>query len=290
MKKAIKLITRDSERVSGFKTLTTLPESLKGIELTSNAKIIDTGNLTNYRNFMIEAGKHRREDGKASATKYDSTKWSGTSTWAEYIEILKNGDDHLMKKIKTKTKTETKNLEKQYKEVVSDYKFDVTGQFFDVGLVISGVPESWLEPEYAEEEVVRVDIVLNGAYNWKFDQEVMSSNIARILAMIKVLENHKVEVKIVLVSGNGNYDRKHREDLIVMTNLKGYSEPINYSKMTSLLNPAYHRRGILKIIEMQADKVGEGYSRPLRYGNGVINLLDNNDINDLEHRLFKREK
>ncbi len=284
----VKLVTSNSDRVKGLKTLNKVPESLKGIDFKNErVRIIDAGNLWSFKKFMTSNTDQKRDDDSDSSR--SEGMWSGTKTWATYLDLLNDGDKELIASIKTNTKKAVADLSKRYKDVINNYKFDVTGQFFDVGLVLSGVPESWLEPEIDEEEITKIDLVLDGAFHASFDKDTLSRNISRILAMVKILEDNGVEVGIKLISGNQSWDGAHREDLVVLTHIKNYDEPINFKKITSLLTPAYHRRGIFKIIEMQADRVGNGYGRPRHY-EGAIALLKTYEIDALEDRLFKGEK
>jgi hypothetical protein len=72
--------------------------------------------------------------------------------------------------------------------------------------------------------------------------------------------------------------------------VKDYDEPINYKKCSALLSPTYLRRGMFKVMELLAkQKLSYRYGTPYKVSN-FINIHETNEINELEHRLFKKDK
>lgn len=281
----MKLVTDEADLVSPAKTLSKLPEWLpeEKVSQFKNLRIIDLGNLHSFRKCMVDNTDFKHKRGNSSM-KNDS--WSGTDTWEDYMTLLEDGDDKVIEKIKVETGVQVKELAKKYKEVISNYRFDVVGQFFDVGLVVTGVPEVWLEPELDMEEgdKVCVDIVINGAFHCGIDEKMIVDHCARILAISKILEDHGVQVKLLLMSTNHRY-RDKQETLMGVITLKGYDEPINYRKLSSILTPAFHRRAMFKIMELQAPDLSSGYGSP-RDLEGFVSLNSKRSIDDLEKKLF----
>ena len=247
--------------------------------------VVDLGNLTNLKKFMVKHNNHKNKENNNS---HLVRAWAGTNTWGEYLELLENGDEKVMKRIKVTTNKKVAELSKKYEEVICNYSFDVTGEFFDVGLVLSGVPECWLVPEETPNEVLKIDILINGAFSGSVDKNVIVESSARIIAMVKILEDHGVQVGMKLVNNNVEYDVNYKETLITTMSLKDYDEPINYRKMSALLTPAHHRRGLFKIMEVAVDRVRSGYGSPIPI-DGLISLDDSQAIDELERRLFKGE-
>lgn len=284
----MKLATKNMDRLKGFKTLTKLPTWLDtgALDMFKMCRIVDMGGLANMKRVMLANAKTERRD-KHTCSSMKEGKWSGTTTWENYMTLLDRGDKRIMNKIKVETKLQIAELSKKYEEVIHNYKFDVTGQFFDVGLVLTGVPEVWLEPEFEEEETVKVDIIINGGFHSRIKENEIIKASARIIGMIKVIEDHGVQVNLKMVSTNSYYDNKNSsETLVGVVHVKDYDEPINYSKVSSLMTPSFHRRTMLKMIEMQADSVAGGYGSP-RAPESFISLHDDRQIDKLEQMLFK---
>jgi len=261
-----------------------VPKALEN-DATKKDLIYDFGTLNTYKKFMVE-----NKDFKGRYNHSMSTgDWSGVKTYDKYLELLENGDEAVMKKIKLETTKQIAELGKKYVEVIDNYKFDVTGQFFDVGLVMTGVPETWLEPEIKEEEQVQVEIVVNGSFPDGSDLDIVVENAGRVLAMVKILEDHGVEVKIIQVATAKNF-RKTGETLFAMVNIKDYDEPINYKKCSALMSPTYLRRGCMKMMEVfGGNTLSSGYGKSLNM-EGAVRLLDTKQVDALERKLFKGGK
>lgn len=245
--------------------------------------IVDMGSLVNVKKFMKVHTDHRNNGGNSSMKKDD---WSGTYTWDDYLQLLDNGDQDVMDDVKNHTARQVKELSKKYKEVLRTYKFDVEGEFFDVGLVLTGVPETWLQPEPTDEEVLQVDILLDGAFDSGVDTQQIVKSASRILGMVKILEDHNIQVGIKMVNNNVDYDNTYSRSLVMVTHIKDYNEPINFKKVSALLTPATHRRACFKVMEVSCDYMGSGYGAP-RPLEGTIRLDNDRAVDRLERTLFK---
>lgn len=288
-------IINDLKGLKGLKLLSTIPEIIDEKDYLKTCKrfgikesvFVDLGNLGQFKRWSI-SNRANQKKGLNSSMKNDS--WSGTDTWEDYETLLTEGDENVMKKIKTDTQKEIAELGKKYKEEIIAYKFDVTGEFFDVGLVLTGVPETWLEPEITKEEVVRVSININGAFSAGVNEKTIVKSASRILSMIKILEDHGVEVALKMVNANYDVCNGKRLALTTMINIKDYDEPINYKKVSALLTPAHHRRGVFKVLELGCEgEVTGGYGAPVP-PLGLIALDDKAGIDALERKLFKGGK
>jgi len=272
----------------GVKVLRDVPKYLEGAYISNNDKIIDMGNLRNFKKFMGD-NKDFTNSPRNSSMKHDSNGWSGVSTYDEYMNILDDGDMNVITKMKEVTGKKVAELSKKYEEVINNYKFDVTGQFFDIGLVLTGVPETWLEPETHEEEKVQVDIIINGTFSAGVNQERVVENASRLLAITKILEDHGVQLSLKIVACVTRYEQGKDASLYVATDIKAYDEPINYAKISALLTPTYLRRGVFKVMEVTSEqKVRNGYGAQGR-PQGFIEIHRSKQIDALEKKLFTKD-
>ena len=284
----------DIKELAGCRVLYRVPNYLAEAEVRDGDKIIEMGTLSTYKLFMET---HRSfKDSKYTASMRNEEDegrdgFSGAESYEAFQELLNNGDEDVIKKIKIETTKQVAELSKKYEEVITDYKFDVQGQFFDVGLVLSGVPETWLEPEIKEEEKVQVEIIINGTFHAGISKNDVIKGASRILAMIKILEDHGVEVKLKIVSCIKGYEnRKRNTKLFISTDVKDYDEPINYKKCSALLSPTYLRRGMFKVMELLAkEKLSGNYGQSYLVSN-FINIHQKREIDELEKKLFKKDK
>lgn len=212
----------------------------------------------------------------------------GTQTWADFIDIVDNGSDEIISKIKTISHKYSDQLNEKY-ELSHEYKFDVTGQFFDVGLVMSGEPESWLSP--LEDEVKKqIEINVNASYLSDVSHDDVINNASRIVGMVLSLEKMGVETKINLnFRSDGMYLSNKKKIFMVSLVAKEYEQGIDYKKLSALLHTAMFRRGIFRVREVLVGKDWNSY--------GSTKALDTdtkidkrNSVDELEHKLFRSTK
>lgn len=278
----------DTELLEGCRVLHKIPSYLTNARVKKNDKIIEMGTLSSYKKFM-KLHKNFRDACRNASTRTGDDGFSGCSNYDEFLTLLDNGADDVMQKIKVETTKQVAELAKKYEEVVHNFKFDVHGEMFDVGLVLTGVPEAWLEPDNVEVEKVRVEIIINGTFNAGVSKNDVIKGASRILAMIKILEDNDVEVKLKIVSCIGNIIGygEDSKSLFVATDVKDYDEPINYKKASALLSPTYLRRGMFKVMELVGKQdLDAGYGTPMNV-DGFIEIHRSKDIDKLEKKLFK---
>jgi len=280
----------DTKKFDGMKVLHNVPEYMKHYSMKTNDKIVEFNSLAAYKRFCIQYEDFTDSNREASMA---HRSWSGSWDYDGFLEILDKGDTNVMHNMKDATAKEVNNLHKKYEEVINGYRFDVTGQFFDVGLVLTGIPETWLEPEFEEKEKVQVELIIDGAFSASMDKNNVVDGASRILAITKLLEELDVQVSIRLIAGNDQYNKSQRKNkgcMYMSTLVKDYDEPINYKKMSALLSPTYQRRGLFKLIEVVAGHhVRSGYGYVVRC-NESIQLDNKRKIDELEKRLFKTHR
>lgn len=282
----MQLITKHKDKTDKwFKTLSVEPDFMKGLNMSkifrhSETVMLECKSLEAWNRFMHESGKG------SDSGQWSGNLWSGTQTWEQYLELLEKGDDNVMKKIKVETDKALHELEKKYKEVVKNYKYDVAGEFFDIGLVLSGLPECWLEPiiETEEGEVHRITMRINMGFRSGTNSEEVINNGARLLSMAKMLENMGAEVSIELYNfADGWYNVNLVHSLLA----KDFDEPINYRKLSSLLTTAYQRRGSFRVREVINGNTGVGASQ---FPEGFTAISNTSSVDRLEAELFERMK
>lgn len=276
-----------NDGVLPFKHLGALPEFMNDGMIKNEKKIrmVEINSLQQYKRFMHDHTDFKAVNYNSSMREDGDSSWSGTSSWGDYLKLLDNGDDEIVKKIKLSTTKQVAEISKKYKDVLTNFKFDVTGQFFDIGLVLQGAPETWLDPVVDHEEVMKIDIILNGAFNSGVDKDKVIENASRILAMSRILEDHKIQVRIKMVMGISNY-ASDSETLITIMDIKGYDEPVNYQKISVMLSPTNLRRGHFKLAEVASPKLQSRYGYPFEVKE-FTTLSDHKSVTLLEGRLFQ---
>ena len=221
-----------------------------------------------------------------SSQKISNDMWSGSRTWDDYLEILDTGDKELMNKIKKETQKQVKIMEKKYEKQIVAYKFDVIGEQFDIGLVLSGVPEVWLEPIEEEVEAPKIELKLNMGTSSRTSFDDIINNASKVLSMLMILDEMGYQTKLTAYTLSVGYDYADSSKCIILENaVKDYDEPINFNKVSVYLSPTHLRRGSFAVREQMADDLNSGYGMTIN-SKGLVRISEDEQVKELEKKLF----
>ena len=251
---------------------------------------IEFNSVYDIQKFLIEndAIETRCTQSKDVADDYRSFNFSGTKTYEDFMDIVENGSDEIISKIKLASHKYADSLNDKYK-TTKDYKFDVYGQFFDVGLVLSGEPEAWVNP--IDDEIKKqVQISVNASYLSDIKHEDVINNASRIIGMILTLEKMGVETKLLLnFRSNNMYGKNSSKIFMVSLIAKEYEQGIDYKKLSSLLHTSMFRRGIFRIREVIVGNDMDSYGRTKPLQEDIL-IDKSSSVDELEHKLFRSSK
>jgi hypothetical protein len=145
-----------------------------------------------------------------------------------------------------------------------------TGLFFDVGLVLSGEPEAWLEVSQTEETAKGTKLVtigLNCTVSCVIEAKVIRQRGAAVLALVQLLEQAGrsvcVKVGIGVDGKGGNKDYSLEASLT----LKGFGEALDADKLAFwLVSEDAFRRCFFRVMEASPIWEGLGAKAGLGYG------------------------
>ena len=122
--------------------------------------------------------------------------WSGNACWSDMVEWARTGwkvgTDDIINMIDQVEHIQTEEL--------GGYQRNVTGQFFDVGLVIEGEPECWFEQELEPTRKV-VSICCNISSSGGLDSIKLARRGSAIIALVDQLQTAGYIVELTAVSG-----------------------------------------------------------------------------------------
>jgi len=214
----------------------------------------------------------------------NSFSFTGTENWDEFIGIVDNGSDEIIDNIKIQSHKFADNLTDKY-EITKDYKFDVYGQFFDVGMVLSGEPESWVNP--IEDDVKKqIEISVNASYLNNIEHDTVIENASRIVGMILSLEKMGVETKLLLnFRSNEIYSGNGKKVFMVSLVAKEYEQGVDYKKLSSLLHTSMFRRGVFRMREVVVGNKMDSYGTTSPLETDTL-IYRSSSIDKLERKLF----
>jgi hypothetical protein len=146
------------------------------------------------------------------------------------------------------------------------YAPETTGLFFDVGLVLTGEPECWLQTVDEDTGSKVVTVSINACISGAVDKRVIIKRGAAVCALVKLLESQGKSVRVVYGMGlNVNFERTG-DKLQLSVTLKREGETLDIDTLAFwLVCPDAFRRLCFRYIEGHPQiwpQVGIGYGYP----------------------------
>lgn len=182
--------------------------------------------------------------------------------WKQCTQHLRDGWQAGVDAVNSKSAAIERQIASQL--VRETYNPEVTGQFFDVGLVLSGEPECWLA--LAEEECGSkvVTVGINACISGSINKRTIIERGAAVCALVKLLESQGKSVRVTygmgLSTGHGKGDKLQLE-----VTLKREGDPLDLDTLAFwLVCPDAFRRLCFRFIEGHAiwPQVGTSYGYP----------------------------
>lgn len=208
----------------------------------------------------LEAVKGKSEmpdDDRASRTE-PKNKWTGNLTYPESIDMALAGWKEQTKKVAQMSKAIFTKMASKIDRV--DIKFDVEGEFVDIGRFLDNEPECMGQFDSKIMAGIgrkHVRIVFNIGENCGTGGDQMIQKGSTAVALIQLLEfaGHSVEC----VVGCGNSGSGHQLD--VYTTVKQAGQTIDLNRLCfALAHPAHFRRMFFSFWETMDKKLRENHS------------------------------
>lgn len=166
-------------------------------------------------------------------------------------------------------------IQHRVEEELVGYRNDVTGQFFDVGLVLAGEPECWYEQDYIPKRQI-VKIAAQTLASCRTSAELIRNRGAAIVALVEKLqaEGYIVELSIICYAESGGYSLGKCPFVCIKLNMG--SSPIDIDAASfCLAHPAFVRRLYFAVAEavIKGDCGTYGSSRDSHYNDDSVDIL-----------------
>lgn len=182
--------------------------------------------------------------------------WYGHATWDETIAFARHGWH-------TGTQQLTEQLAQVEQRVAMEpgsYRYDVHGLFFDVGTVLTGEPECWLEQEETPKRRI-FRLRLNPSSGSYTEAHKIVNRGAAMVALADLLQsdpNNIVELEICRINQTKDFGKKgekYRHEYILHMG----TSPIDLDTLAfAIAHPAYNRRLMLAVMERLSGHVYDG--------------------------------
>jgi len=167
-------------------------------------------------------------------------KMAGAEGWPEGSERIKRYTDRYIAQLASKVKLPT-------------YYPEVVGDFYDVGLLMSGEPEHWLQREDSDQSTAAAGrvyrVVLNISASWNVPPETIERRGAAAAALVQLLELAGLTTELTVVFAV----KKDQARMTAEINLKSASEPLDLDRLALVaIHPAGLRRIGFRLMEIDA--------------------------------------
>lgn len=227
-----------------------------------------------------------------SSLNYDEYDFYETETFEEYIQYLESGSDYQDALIKDADKLVKEKLKEMEVIEQTTYNYNVEGEFFDIGEVLAGSPEHFLQSEdmYKNEKTIEIVVDLSG--HGGIDGKRMAETGKNIVALCKLLEYKGIRTKIVgFYAGMMSDSVTDVDRLFVGIPLKDYNQPFDYRKISAIMHPSFLRRAVFKIKEVTGIWAS-GYGRSISTDmsgcpKGLVQIKSGHGISSLIKQFYE---
>lgn len=231
---------------------------------------------------FVKALEERKENNSAmrgaSSSKDGDKSFTGTKSYSEAVDLLKNGWTEKLEEVKQKFNTAVKANANASTERVRPTT-GVVGYAPCVPNAIRGLPNSMITTEKTPQKIKAVSLVYGTTVNGDFRSENLIKCGVAIMQIVNNLELAGYRVKLVqevLASGTGN------DTATAMIDLKDYRQPLDLKKLCfPMIHTSMFRRIGFKWLETVPNLTNRGFSSG--YGSALTSDYS-------ERKEFLREK
>lgn len=210
----------------------------------------------------------------SSAKSPSRTKFTGTKSFEEAEDILKNGWDDMAEKLEKRLKVKTNDIAMGVKRKPC---YGVAGYQACVHRYLQGIPTNMISQKLIASKQKVVTIIKSIGYNCSVEKETIIEESVKAMEIIKKVESQgfrcNLDVAFPVEAGNLK--------ILVKIRVKKANERLNVSKLAfPLVHPSMLRRLIFRFIETYPDITSSflsGYGCPLLTSE-VKGILKDNEI------------
>lgn len=221
-------------------------------------------------------------------SKENNEYFTGTKSFNEALDLLKNGWDEMAKKVEKLAQLKLKDI--GVKNQIKTY-YDVVGFQPSVPRYLQGIPTNMVNKKNVKQKVKVLTLLKNIEYPGNTSIEDIINNSIKAFQIIRALEAKGIRINLEVFSYVKVRD--YSEEVIVRVKIKDANERLNISKMVfPLIHPSMLRRIMFRELEVEPEinSYGwrDGYGIPITKPEEVQKKLKSNEyclpsfINDVD--------
>lgn len=186
------------------------------------------------------------EDEYKQQSKTGSKKFTGTESYDEAMDLLKNGWDDMAKTLQQRLVVKEKQVVYGAKQKPT---YDIAGYQACVPRYLQGIPTNMVNKKSVPIKQKVITINKSISYNWTIKTEQIIEESVKAMQIVKKLEAQGLKVNLNVFFGAYTSDR--RTLIIAKVKVKNANERLNVSKLAfPLVNPSMLRRLFFKFVEV----------------------------------------
>ena len=229
-----------------------------------------------------------------TSSKDNDYSFTGTNSFDEALDLIMYPNGEPPVEVNTRVESIENKIRNNLKKkglltswIVEDYHYDVEGLELDIGKLIEGDPECYLQAnkKYIDHYYeLNVNIAVSGSKSTDTIIDAFCKVIAVVIALEK--RGHKIKLIVSSISKNVSTDGRHS---YLGTVVKGYDDYVNISTIARVIYPSFLRRLMFKIDEvMYGDKLESGYGQAVNTLKGVVTLDNSLEEEELLNSIVAR--
>lgn len=226
-------------------------------------ELIEFDSLLEFYNFITKMPVNKSFKNfplHSEFTTSDSVRSSGTASFEEAVELMKNGWQDMSQKLNQRLRIAEDKMDKV---MVSKNILGVQGYHPIVSLFLNGIPNNMVtrRVQLVSKKVITIDKAI--AYSYRESADRIIDESVKALSIVRKVENQGYRSNLNVVVGIWKGDKTY----IVKVRVKSANERLNISKLSfPLVHPSMLRRLFLKFVEVYPSvpkQFTNGYGRPL---------------------------
>lgn len=218
------------------------------IESKNNFEIIKYDSINEFYDYICETPLNKAfKNAKLSST-IDDEKFTGTKSFDEAVNLMKNGWEDMSKKLTQKLNVICKDT-----TIVTKKKsvYDVVGYQANVPRYLQGIPTNMVRTINTPAKQKAITIIKSIDYSANIPSSIIIEESIKALAIVKKIEAQGTRVNLDICVGSLSLNKKENNNFLLKIRVKNANERLNISKLAFVLvHPSMLRRLVFRWIEV----------------------------------------
>lgn len=203
---------------------------------------------------------------------HSKTPWNGTNTFEQAAKLVKNGWPEGSNMVLSMRASIDYAVRELVTSRCSNYGYDISGDFVDVGRFMTGEPECFMKEDgYGSVSKPVIKIIANIGASSSISTDNLIARGVGIVAAVDIMESlgRRVELWIGKSTEYRGEAKMRKHELRVL--IKSASQPLDIDRVTfAIAHPACLRRLCFSILEHDGMDTNYCHSKPIKDDEAIV--------------------